>query len=407
MLQKRKVQSGDDLKVNAFWGDILYDTAICAPNESVTVGKEAGNTFILDVSKKKIVEVAPGKTARLFFSDDSKGHLYKGGEVFSLAKAKESKHAVREAGGGYSVVLSGEDRADVVIGHMTFYFNWLDQHVVIPRTKLMESKSAKWFLTLAGFTIALIAALVFIQIEEEEKPPERLVLILPKANTEAGSKAAAGEKKSEEGGAEKGDAGAQSALQSLQKSSVSKLVNKVSSLGASAPVAREEAPVGSPGGSGLSTEGLKSGAGGKTQGIGRVSGAGEGGFAGTGKLGLSGNSLGEGVGSGTGEGRTTVSGGLDRDVIESVIRRRLDRIRLCYERQLNFNPKLAGKIGVHFVIGKEGQVLSAAASEDTMKNILVRSCVLSEVKSWTFPRPEGGTIVNVDYPFVFESGGGK
>jgi hypothetical protein len=102
-----------------------------------------------------------------------------------------------------------------------------------------------------------------------------------------------------------------------------------------------------------------------------------------------------------------VSGGLDRDVIESVIRRRLDRIRLCYERQLNFNPKLAGKLGVHFVIGKAGEVLSASATEDTMKNTQVRECVLMEVKSWNFPNPEGGTIVNVDYPFVFESGGGR
>jgi hypothetical protein len=90
-------------------------------------------------------------------------------------------------------------------------------------------------------------------------------------------------------------------------------------------------------------------------------------------------------------------------VIESIIRRRQYRIRLCYERQLNFNSKLAGKIAMHFVIGAKGSVVKANISEDTMKNESVRNCVLDEVKSWIFPSPEGGTLVNVDYPFVFES----
>jgi hypothetical protein len=90
-------------------------------------------------------------------------------------------------------------------------------------------------------------------------------------------------------------------------------------------------------------------------------------------------------------------------VIESIIRRRLDRIRLCYTRQLNFYPKLSGKVTVHFVIGKTGQVVESSVIEDTMKNQSVRSCILYEVKTWTFPNPEGGTLVNVDYPFVFES----
>jgi hypothetical protein len=107
--------------------------------------------------------------------------------------------------------------------------------------------------------------------------------------------------------------------------------------------------------------------------------------------------------SGHGSLDTIVKGGLSRDVIESVIRRRQYRIRLCYERQLNYNSKLAGKIAVHFVIGAAGQVLKASVAEDTMKNETVKNCVINEVKTWTFPSPEGGTLVNVDYPFVFES----
>ena len=64
-------------------------------------------------------------------------------------------------------------------------------------------------------------------------------------------------------------------------------------------------------------------------------------------------------------------------------------------------------MAVHFVIGKKGEVLEASSLEDTMRNAAVRSCVLYEVKSWTFPAPEGGTLVNVDYPVVFESSAKK
>ncbi|NUM88590.1 MAG: AgmX/PglI C-terminal domain-containing protein [Bdellovibrionales bacterium] len=396
-----------ELKVNAYWGDVLYDTAICGPTEAVTVGKSASDTFILDVPPKKIVEVQAGKTARLFFSDDSRGHVYKGKEVFSLAAARSSKYAVKETDGSYSVMLGDGDKADVVIGHMTFYFGWLDGKTLIEKEKAWAGRTARWVIGILLFVLLLGGALAWLGVEEEVPPPERLVLILPKADSQAGDKAAAGERKTEEGGAEKGEEGAQSAVAALRKSGLSSLVNKVTSIGGTAPAIREDAPTGAPGGSGLSTSGLKSGAGGKSQGIGRTTGQGEGGFAGTGKLGLSGNSLGEGTGSGTGAGRTRVTGGLDRDVIESVIRRRLDRVRLCYERQLNFDPKLKGKIAVHFRIGAKGEVLSADATEDTMKNAQVKGCLLAEVASWTFPAPEGGTVVNVDYPFFFESGGAR
>ena len=94
---------------------------------------------------------------------------------------------------------------------------------------------------------------------------------------------------------------------------------------------------------------------------------------------------------------------MDRDVIDAIIRRRQDRIRLCYERQLNFNPKLAGKVSLHFVIGGKGQVSSSRIVEDTMRNQNVNKCILTEIASWTFPTPRGGVNVDVDYPFFFES----
>jgi len=222
-----------------------------------------------------------------------------------------------------------------------------------------------------------------------------------------------GEHQSSDGGAQAGAAGKvatqaaqkESAADQVRRADLGSVVSGLTSLGDKAPAVHNDslksAAINQVGTGGFTTEGLKTGGGGKTEGLGRTVGQGEGGFEGTGRLGLSGDAAVEG---GTGYGNEKiVKGGLSRDVIESIIRRRQYRIRLCYERQLNFNPKLAGKISLHFVIGGKGNVVKANVSEDTMKNEAVRNCVLDEVKSWTFPPPEGGTLVNVDYPFVFES----
>jgi outer membrane biosynthesis protein TonB len=257
---------------------------------------------------------------------------------------------------------------------------------------------------------------------EKERPPERIVEILPPKEV-VHARAAMGErKKSDDGGAAKGEAGKAavappktvskpSAADSLRSANLGSLVNNLSSLSNSAaPSANTDVKVAAAaaqdGAAGFTTDGLKSGAGGKSVGIGRTVGQGEGGFQGTGKLGLSGNSLVEGSAGRGVTGPAQQGGGLDRAVIDQIVRRRQDRIRLCYERQLNFSPNLAGKVSVHFTIGADGQVVKAGIIEDTMKNQAVRDCIATEVKTWTFPRPSGGTLVEVDYPFVFESGGG-
>ena len=411
-----------------YWGDILYDTAICQPRHSITIGREQGNTFVLDMGVEKphfkLAEVHSDRSAHFFFEDQHSGHVRIGERLVSLATAKDNKLVEKRPDGGYGVHLSQQDKADLVIGHISFYLDWVDHKEKIPVTPLLDKKKA---LALLVFLLLFLGLVILTQkpIQEEEKPPERLVTLEPRkprgtsqtpSNADA-SKAAMGQEKSKDGGAQSGELGKaatqaiakQSAASSLKKANLGSLVSGLTNLGANSPNPNikanvAQAAVTQEGTGGFSTEGLKQGGGGKTVGIGRTSGQGEGGFSGTGRLGLYGNSSVDGAGSGGGGAPAKVAGGLDRDVIESIIRKRLDRIRLCYERQLNFYPKLSGKIAVHFVIGKAGNVVSSQATEDTMKNAAVKGCILSEVKSWTFPNPEGGTLVNVDYPFVFESG---
>lgn len=98
-----------------------------------------------------------------------------------------------------------------------------------------------------------------------------------------------------------------------------------------------------------------------------------------------------------------VIGGLDREVIAAYIKSQLGQILYCYERQLSADPNLYGKIAVRFTIGSLGAVETQRISETTLRSASVENCILQRVAAWKFPVPEGGTKVNVTYPFLFKS----
>lgn len=422
MKRSEKTLTDSNLKVTVYWGDILYGTALVHPKEAVTIGRRADNTFVLDVDEAltferlEIVKLHANRMAEITFDDHIDGHVKQNGKLISLASERSNKKIPKDADGLYRVRFSDKEKADVVVGHVSFYFDWVSTHESLPYATGMPRRDKTFLLLtlllLLAFPLGIYFLGQWVPNPEPENPPERIVTIIPPELPVA--KAAMGERQTADGGAQKGAAGKAevkaeekpSAAQLLKRSNLGSLVSGLTSLGASAPSANAEkgmkAPVAQVGTGGFTTQGLKTGGGGKSEGIGRTVGAGRGGFEGTGRLGLSGDSAVEG-GTGYGRQSTVVKGGLSNDVIENVIRRRQYRIRLCYERQLNFNPKLAGKVAVHFVIGAHGEVLSANITEDTMKNQTVKKCIVDEVKTWNFPSPEGGTQVNVDYPFVFES----
>lgn len=96
-----------------------------------------------------------------------------------------------------------------------------------------------------------------------------------------------------------------------------------------------------------------------------------------------------------------IIGGLDKSVIEEYITRQIRQIRTCYEKELSGNPKLAGRIGTHFVISGSGRVTMAGVESSTMGSTNVESCLIGVIKRIVFPEPLGGGIVEVKYPFTF------
>jgi TonB family protein len=104
-------------------------------------------------------------------------------------------------------------------------------------------------------------------------------------------------------------------------------------------------------------------------------------------------------------GQATVRGSLDREIIRRIIRRHINEVKFCYESELTKKVDLAGRVSVQFTIAGGGQVIASVLQSSTMGNVRVESCVVQAVRRWEFPKPTGGGIVIVSYPFNFQSNG--
>jgi outer membrane biosynthesis protein TonB len=76
-------------------------------------------------------------------------------------------------------------------------------------------------------------------------------------------------------------------------------------------------------------------------------------------------------------------------------------ISACYRRELKNDRYLGGKIVVKFVIAKDGSVSRVSTKSSTMRNSAVESCINNRFGTFKFPKPKGGGIVIVSYPFLF------
>ncbi len=100
-----------------------------------------------------------------------------------------------------------------------------------------------------------------------------------------------------------------------------------------------------------------------------------------------------------------VRGSLSKEIIRRVVQKHMAQIRYCYEKELQRSPGLFGKVATEFVIDGSGAVIEAKVYESTMNDAEVESCISSKIRGWKFPKPEGGGIVLVKYPFLFKASG--
>ena len=106
------------------------------------------------------------------------------------------------------------------------------------------------------------------------------------------------------------------------------------------------------------------------------------------------------VGGGSG---SKAKGDLPRAVVQKYIRRKMGAIKACYQKGLQSNPSLKGKVAVKFLIQPSGKIGGAKIKDSSLNSPSVESCILRNVKSWRFPRADGGGSTMVIYPFRFSS----
>ncbi len=101
-------------------------------------------------------------------------------------------------------------------------------------------------------------------------------------------------------------------------------------------------------------------------------------------------------------GKPIVMGSIDRDIIRRVVRQRRRGVRYCYEKQLQKNPKLQGKLKLKWTIAPDGKVLAVEVVDSTLGDATVEQCITRQVKRWRFPAVKGAGTVVVTYPFAFK-----
>ena len=146
------------------------------------------------------------------------------------------------------------------------------------------------------------------------------------------------------------------------------------------------------------------------------------GRGGLGMLGEGAGGSGSGQGFGSGHGRlggshmtsppqlrsgvVTVNGRLPTEVVQRIVRQSFGRFRLCYERALVSNPTLQGRVNIRFTIGPDGAVTGTTDGGSDLPDAAAVTCVVRSVSSLTFPAPEGGGVVTVNFPINFMPGEG-
>lgn len=443
------------LQVALLWGDTLINVQHFGDGVPVTIGENekarfnvfspgVGDLFALAQGKGSAAVVNVPSEAGVIVSTKGDSHKSKE-QLKGEGKLKAADGGVRAD----AVEIGLHDRAQVSFEQVAFIVRYVRPSAAVTLNTLDEHDFTFFKITsicIMAF-IALVAAMVitplgeggegddifgnpskYVKMVVKPEKKQEVKKFQDKSGVQEGEKA-----KEKEGKFGKQDAKKNEADPSKKGAPVVDVNKreedrkKVSSLMAGMFAGGASSNVFGPGGLGIGINnalgGLQGGAGvGDAQGVGGLGsrGAGSGGGGnglGLGGLGTRGGGRGAGgygsidlggKGKGTTRiipGKTTVVGGLDKDVIMKVIKRHQNEIKFCYEQELQQNAALAGKVAVAWTIDPSGGVSEAAVSESSIGNANVESCILQRIRRWKFPEPEGGGIVNVTFPWIFKAAG--
>jgi hypothetical protein len=91
----------------------------------------------------------------------------------------------------------------------------------------------------------------------------------------------------------------------------------------------------------------------------------------------------------------------DKELIRRIVRQHVNEVRYCYERALQRQPALQGRVGIRFRIAPDGRVQQSEAASSTVADPAVGRCIADAVRRFTFPATGRG-ITEVNYPFELQ-----
>lgn len=435
----------------------IVEERIIRTRETVSVGSSEKNHFVVQTpgmpSKFDLFQMT-GSDYVLNFTEHMTGRVGLPSGVHELQALRSSGEA-KHAGTHWQVKLSDTSRGKVVVGDITFLFQFVNPPPPQTRPQLPATvrggvvKNIDWMFT--GFILfsfmAHFGLVVYLEnadwpvkegVDEIPKSIQGLIFNEPpppeeekkeKDDGKADEKAAEAPKKeapskkeesapseaapkedvatSAEARARIAEEAAQSAeallLGALGESGggLADVLAGGAVTGNAEDVLAQAAGVGvAQGGAGALRERSGGGNGTGVGGLGSLAAAGGGGAA----------SEGGAIAEKTVKGKINVedgediggSGDFDSSVVVKMIRTRIRAIQHCYEAELRRNPTLAGKVVVEFTIQTTGSVTNVKATQNTTGDANVAECVVATIQRFRFndPAPEGGSVT-FQYPFVF------
>ncbi len=455
--RRRKGSGPLGVELRFLWGDQMVGEYFLHPDveRTFTVGTTAKSHFNMGDSKfgaPTFDLVRFGKAgASLRFTSKMNGELQRkfGEETMTLDEAKKKNIATAD-GDGLVLTLQHEDFAWIDLGGIVVevFFQPQPKAVFVPFAESVDFTVLNIFLLMFFIAALFVISAANLNAEGEAfddelnsnsariaklliKPPEKNP-ILQKFEKKKDSGEVAQKHKDSEGQMGKKDVPKRSAHAAPKgdpnnKDQARLLVAKVfggtgggistifghqglggelkSAMGNMFGAAAGDA--GGFGGLGLRGSGSGGGGVGDTVGIGGIGTKGRGG--GTGGYGSGVGVLGgkKDIDIGITSSEPMVMGSLDKELIRKVIHANRGQIRYCYESQLNRFPKLNGKVAIKFIISPTGSVSTSSVAQTTIGNAELEACVAGRVRTWTFPKPKGGGVVIVTYPFIFAQSGGQ
>ena len=454
---RRKGAGALGLELRFRWGDQILSEQLLPPTHKgeFTIGTAEGVDLAVGDSKTgkpKFVLISADGTGgfTLHVTGKMGGELERKGRIVTLMQAIESSMATND-GDSYGIALEPDDIALVDLGGVVvdLCFQPLPQKVAVPLTERLDWTALNIFLLvffLAGvlFVAGINRAASGDEFSDElsgnnavltkllVKPPEMqknpFLEQLAKQKEKGEAPAAF---KGDEGKMGKKDApnrnarAAPKAIDPNSKDQARLIAQRIfggkgnqgiatlfgrAGLGGSLQAAMGNmtgSTVGDAGG--VLGMGLKGGGGG---------GGGTGNTIGIGAVGTRGVAGGEGkYGTGIGMGKKSsadisitqsdpeVQGSMDPELIRRVVRSHHDQLKYCYDNALTRNPKLTGKVSVKWIITEAGTVASSNVVSTSTNTPELDRCIAGRVLTWVFPKPKGGGVAVVTYPFVFKQAG--